>query len=118
MSETILDNLLKEIKEDDLDSQVKQICDKIQEEEDPYEDTDGNKPDFPTIFLSLTVKPTKNEYLFLTLEREIPSRFIVGLWSKNKYNKKPTKRINSWEVREVKANKIIKEFAKIYKTYK
>lgn len=121
MSETILDNLLKEIKDDDIDLQIQKICNKIQEEEDQKINDENEskklRPDFPNIFLVLHGRTTKNDFLYLTLEREFPEKYIIGVWSKTLYNDKPTKRIRSFEIKEVKPNKIIKEFAKVYKTY-
>lgn len=124
MSEkTILDEIVESIKESDIDKQLKQLCDKIQEEEDEKKGiTKGlekYRPDYQNIFLVFEIKPiSNNQYNFLTLEREMPEKYIIGLWSKNKYNDKPTKRINTWEINEVKPKKVIKEFAKTLKIYK
>lgn len=121
---TILDNLMKDIKDDNIDEKVNKICDKIQEEEDNKKLPDEAKfrPDYPNIFLVLEVNPVMNDqFNYLTLEREIPGKYIIGLWSKKKYfdeNEKPVKRINSWEIKESKPEKIIKEYAKVLKIYR
>lgn len=117
---TILDDLLENIKEDELDSQIKIICDQIQQEEDEkgFNESSEFRPDYPNIFLVLDAKKANNSYNYVTLEREIPGKYIIGLWNKSTVNEKSTKRVNAWDVKEVKPKKIIQEFAKVYKIYK
>lgn len=117
---TTLDDLVENIEEDNIDLQVKQLCDQIQAEEDNKNTGEGfeYRPDHQNIFLVKEIKPlVKNQYYFLTLEREMPEKYIVGMWSKNKNNDKPTMRINTWDIKEVKPKKIISEFAKALKIY-
>lgn len=117
---TILDKLLEDVEEDNTDLQVKELCDKIQEEEDERQSSEISefRPDHQNIFLVLNIKPLiNNQYNFLALEREMPGKYIIGLWAKNKDNDKPVMRINAWDIQEVKPKKIILEFVKVLKIY-
>ena len=115
----LLDSLLAEIKENDTDTQVKMLCDRIMKEE--WEDElDVDEEDIiegPNIFLCLPVPgKTKIQEGFLTLEREAPETYILGYWtrykSKNeKENKAPYKRNNVSQVKDTRVKKILKIYA-------
>ncbi len=119
---TILDTILNNIKEDDVDVKIIELCEKIQKEEDEKYPPKYPQffPDHPNIFLALEVtSQIKNQLNYITLERELPGKYIVCLWMKklNEENK-PTMKVNSWSIKEETPKKIIIEFAKIYKIYK
>jgi len=81
----IIDDLLEKVKEMPFDSQVKFICDKIQEQEDSVVEDKEIKPKGPNIFLSVQVPGiTNKDICFLCLERESSQKYIVSMWSKQK----------------------------------
>ena len=86
----IINELLKEISSVDLDQQVREVCNKIINEEKEkieYECVSG-----PNIFLSLPCKGTfEKEIGCLCLEREMKGEFITSFWTKLK------KFINRWQ---------------------
>ena len=111
----ILEGILLELKEEELDIQVFEICNRIQEEEDPPNETLA--PKNTSIFLCLEYNNSnENEIKFLTLEREIPNKYFIGFWCSK--NDKQVKRIKSIDINERKAEEILKAFAKTYKSEK
>ena len=114
----LLNELLSEIEKEPLDEQVKIICDKIMDEEIP----DIKKyvgPQGPNIFLSLEVDSTKNDILFLCLERESAGKFLVSLYNKSKLKENsPLKKGTVWPLFDDKAEKVLRSFAKKLKYIK
>ena len=124
----ILEELLKEIKSDDIDEQVKILCDQIFEEEKDKIEHIKIIPKGPNVFLSLEVPGrTSLEVAFVVLERETSSQFIISLWTINKSfinnfksgdDPLSLKRQRAEEVREFKPEKILHEYAKFIKYMK
>ncbi len=104
----ILEDVIKELGTNELDQQVRELCDLITQEERGGKDYDG--PDGPNIFLSLQVNEYKGKKEYITLERENPEKYIIGRWLKGK-PPSPLNRKKVWEVEENQANRIIKYFA-------
>jgi len=124
---TILTELLEKSKDNPLDAQMKEICDKIQEEEElNFKNFKNEKPIGPNIFLAILVSGlTKNEINFLCLEREFPGVYIVSLWSKiiypnsdGGYKSTANKRIKVWECKENTTQKILEFYSKTFKFIK
>jgi hypothetical protein len=119
---TILSEILAEIKSHESLQQMREMCDKIQaeEEKDINEDMIELLPRGPNIFLSLQVPGrTKKEYSFLTLERESEDVYIIGHYviSIFKLEESP-KRQRVWQINDHRVEKIITEYAKKYKFLK
>jgi len=112
----ILEETIKELNVSHLDQQVRELCDIITQEERGGKEN-YNGPDGPNTFLSLHISTEKNVYKFLTLEREQPETYIIGIWERfigpgdNKLG--PMKRIKVIEIKENKAEKILKKYAEI-----
>jgi len=120
----LLEEILSEVKESEVDEQVRIICDKIMEEEKegfkyPDEIMKG-----PNIFLCLEIPGrNKREIGFLTLEREAVETYLIGSWVRFKPKKEdkkpkedsdkkpPLKRVKAWAVKYDTPKKIIKEYA-------
>ena len=121
---TILTELLEKVKNNPLDAQMKEICDKIQEEEElNFKDFKKDKPVGPNIFLAILVPGlTKKEINFVCLEREFPGVYLVSLWSQmisEEEGKTAAKRrIKVWECRETAAQKILEFYSKTFKFIK
>lgn len=111
----VIDEILKEagIEKSILDDQVRQICDQIFDEEKGNMEHFRDLPKGPNIFLPIEC-PGRTDYeiAFLTLERESPGEFFMGLWVKEKKTEKGPKRIQTWPIKEASANKIMQEYAK------
>jgi len=118
----ILETLLNEIESNDVDQQVREICDKIFDEEKEKGNIKhfNNLPSGPNIFLALEVPGrTKEEVAFLALEREMSQRYIIVLWTNaRKKGLDNMKRSKATEIRENEAGKIVKEYVKIFKFMK
>lgn len=111
----ILEEVIKELGTSELDQQVRELSDIITQEERGGKEYDG--PDGPNVFLSLNAIDSKKQKTYVTLEREGPEKYIVAEWTRFVKRKEdevvlgPLKRIQVTEVKEQKANKIVKEFA-------
>jgi len=80
---SIIESLMAEIKSNETDEQVKEICDKIFEEEQGKIKSIDSIPIGPNIFLSLEVKANSDEIArFICLEREASKTYIVTTWIK------------------------------------
>ena len=129
-NKNIIKELLKEVKENEIDKQLKYICDKISLEEKVS--LIKYLPKGPNMFLVLpTLKNTLNQECFLSLEREFPGEYIVRLWaltnSKMIPNSYPIETIETdkvlpkyivskfWKVNENTSEKIITFYAKVLK---
>ena len=114
----ILDELLLELSEETLDTQVYEICNNIQEEEGQPDEKYA--PKGPNIFLCLEYQNEINDRTikFLTLERDMPGRYFIGYWYTNRVDGdvRPSLKISkSIDIKENKAKEIITTFAKTYK---
>ena len=109
----IIDELLKEVESEKVDQQVKELCDKIfEEEKDKIKDL-SILPKGPNIFLALEVPGRlRREISFLCLEREAQTTFIVSVWSKPQVSKPPI-RTKVWGIKDYNnPSKILAEYAK------
>jgi hypothetical protein len=119
-----LTEILDKVKKLPLDEQMKQICDKIQEEEElNFKDLKSHKPVGSNIFLAINVPPlSENEINFLCLERDFPGVYIASLWSKvgSKDTKvySTNKRIKVWECKENTTQKILEFYSRTLKFIK
>jgi hypothetical protein len=117
----ILEKVIDELNSSELDQQVRELSDMITQEERGGKEYDG--PDGPNVFLSLNVVESKNKKTYITLEREGPENYIIGVWTRtikksfdvdgneDGLNLGPLLRLTVWELKEDKANKILKIFA-------
>lgn len=120
----ILQELLKEIKSDDITQRIREICDTIYEEESPNFLYPNQEPQGTNVFLALEVpgRYTK-EIGYLTLERQSEELYVaifhtLDINRIDKDNPETTpmaRRQKVWEIDENKAEKILMKFAKICK---
>jgi len=113
---TILDEILKEIKEPDIDNKIRQICDRIAEEEKVKHSLPPEAPKGPNIFLVLETFPISNydkNYTFLTLERESYGKYIIGVWKEIEIGK--VRRVRVIDINEDDPKRIIRKYAEKYK---
>ncbi len=107
----ILDELLEEVKESDVDEQVRIICDKIFEEEsDGLDPAYNNRPNGANIFLSLPINPRAEMITYLVLQREAQSEYAVSMWTTSLPGA-PSMIRNTWPIKESKPEKIMKAYA-------
>lgn len=119
----ILKQLLNEITipNVDLTQQVRELCDRITEEEESKIKYPELLPKGPNVFLSLEVSGRYNtEIGFITLERESEEEYIIVYHTLEKLrvskeNPIPPRRKKVWTVSENKAEKILTKFATIFK---
>ncbi|MFW9871822.1 MAG: hypothetical protein ACFFG0_01885 [Candidatus Thorarchaeota archaeon] len=116
----ILEQLLSEIKTPDLTQQVREICDKITEQEQSKQEYTNLTPKGATVFLSLEA-PGRNdkEVGFLSLEREDEETYVIVYHTIEKHRIDPDdpelispRRRKVWVVNEIKAEKILTAYAK------
>ncbi len=113
---SFLQELLDSVKKLDLDEQVRRICDQITEEEILSKNIDYLGPRGPNIFLSLGVGVNNKDIHYLCLERDEPGKYIVTGW---RSGLPPSfKRVKVWEINGVKAEVILREYAKYMKFLK
>ena len=121
---TILQKMLKQIKSDDLTQQIREVGDKIYEEEKPTFKFPNQEPQGANVFLAVEVPGRyKKELGFLTLERQSEELYLAVFHTieiKRLNLEDPEKspmprRQKVWEIDENKAEKILTNFAKIYK---
>lgn len=117
---TVFEKIISELESDDKAQQVREICDKIQEEEKSNIIVPERLPKGPNIFLSLSVPgKRKGEIGYLTLERESPEMYlVVFLTIRNEHlmnTKIGLKRQKVWEVNDIRPEKVLIQYAKIYK---
>jgi hypothetical protein len=99
---------------------VRALCDQITKEEDANIKTAFASyiekiPRGPNIFLCLPVTPKfKKDIGALTLERELGNIYIVVLYT-TKIKDGNFKKQKAWEIKENQPDKILTEYAKIYK---
>jgi hypothetical protein len=120
----ILQELLKEIKGEELTQQVRVICDKIYEEEKHKMQYPQLAPKGPRIFLTLEVPGRhEKEIGFVSLEREDNEVYVVRYSTLEKYridkenieDTVPPRIRKVWIIDENKAEKILTKFAKTVK---
>lgn len=116
---SIIDELLKEIESDNIDQQIKELCNKIYAEEIGKFKNPTVMPQGPNIFLAIeTPGRTKKEIAFLCLERELSHSYIITIWSKLTSSSGELKKSKVWEINETEPTKILGEFAKKIKFMK
>jgi hypothetical protein len=122
----LLDELLKEIPNSDTTVQVKEICNRIWEEEKEKVTHKKTLPEGANILIALQVEPrTKGEISYVTLERDPLEDFIVCYYSikMKEYQMAQNipvmpKRVKAHTINEHKPAKIMGEFAKLVKFYR
>jgi len=113
----LLNEILLELKDSEIDEQVKAICDKVTKEELESMERKDEIIIGPNIFLCLEIPGrTKNEVGFLTLERESVETYIIGHWvrykpKKDKAETPPYKRVEVFPVKDDRPAKVLKIFA-------
>ncbi len=109
----LLDEIVSELKGKEIDQQVREICDKIWEEEKDGIENDKYLPIGPNIFLALSCPGrVKGEVGFLTLERELEGEYLAGFWAITPKKRDDTlKRYRTWIIKEVNCIRIVKAFA-------
>lgn len=118
----MIDELMENIEENEVDYQLKEVCDTIQKEEDENTnvlevDQNGNyiRPEGPNIFLTIPCQGSlKRLPAFMVLEREFPGDFNASLWYQKGY---VFHRSKVWNIREHKPKKILSEFSRILKMF-
>jgi len=130
---TLFESILDEVKtkSSDICTQVKMICDKIKEEENPepvvmFVNKEGENqgiditPTGPNIFLALPVPGlTTRDITFLCLERELKESFIISIWTKPDYMIGPLRRVVTHQIPDGELPKnILKEYALKFKVMK
>jgi hypothetical protein len=105
---TLLTEFLDKVKTDDRVEILRQLCDKIVEEEKLK---DQWLPRGPNIFLSLAIYPDDIKYPeYVTLEREFKDSFVM------KHLKGTTKMVvEAVKIEKIKPEDILVEFVKFYK---
>jgi len=113
---SILDELLLEVKDLFIDDQVREMCNKIAEEEASKIVHKDLIPAGPNIFLALECPGrSRGEIAFLVLEREAMGKYLISVWTKKEVSKRPVQRVSANEVDASTAKKILLHFAETYK---
>lgn len=117
---SILSQILDELKNDPLtgtDEAVKQLCDKIFDEEKGKFAHPYKMPKGANIFLAIECQGReRGEVGYLCLERDAPGMFFIGYWSgSSNSNTTSLKRVKSWEIKETQPDKVLLEYARIFK---
>lgn len=115
----ILDELLESITTDDVAEQLRQVCDRITEEE-ILNPGSYLGPTGANIFLSLPAQVEAPIRHFVCLEREAAGEYIVSHWTRKVKQGSPLNRLKVWPVRskEDTTVKILKRFAEQLKFVK
>ena len=119
---TILRELIEQMKSNKKDNlqQIRELCDRIMQEEKSNITHKSHLPVGPNIFLALEV-PGRNskEVAYLTLERETEDLYLAVLYTiPLMLLKIPTsglRRQMVWEIEDHRPEKILTEYAKHYK---
>jgi Mg2+/Co2+ transporter CorB len=122
----IIDQLLKEIPSDDITIQIKEMCNKIWEEEkDKIKKYHHVLPSGANIFLALQVPAkAKRDVSFLTLERDPMDEYISNYYSIKETDIQKAdlpqmpRRYQSHRLEGRSSKKILIEFAKLVKFYR
>ena len=121
----IIDEILKEIPTDDITIQIKEMCQKIWEEEKNKIKYHQVLPSGANIFLALQV-PAKNkrDISFLTLERDPMDEYVSNYYSIKEADIQKAdlpqmpRRYQSHRLEGRSSKKILIEFAKLVKFYR
>jgi hypothetical protein len=113
MTKTILEELLEKTVKSMLDEQMKQICDQIMAEEKPKFTKPTFEPIGPNIFLAIQCSKEND-----ILVREMKEKYIIVLMGQTTKKDMILKRQKVWEVKEDKAEKILKFYAEKLKFVK
>ena len=120
----ILDDILKEVKSNEVVEEVKEICNKIWvEEEEQNVIYQKVIPEGANIFLAVQVPPkAKGEVSFLSIERDPIDEWVCNYYSIRITDMKGIpqmpKRYQSHKIEGRSAKKIMIEFAKLVKFYR
>lgn len=116
----ILEELLNEIDSEEVSQQLRELCDKVFDEEEKYIEHSLDLPKGPNIFIALEVPGrTKDEVAFLSLDREIHENYVAVLWTKRKKLVDiALRKTKTWPINESKADKIFKEYIRLVKFMK
>ena len=115
---SLLDQLLSELTTKEEVEQLRELCDKISNDEMlEYKEV---APFGPRVFLCINVAGRNNKEIgFLTLEQESLESYILvyHVLNKTQLTKKAVvpKRVRVWEVHEFKPKKVIKQFLEVAK---
>jgi len=117
---TLLRTIISELKTDDKTEQIRQLCDRIKQEEEETILHPEALPQGPNIFLSLEVPgQTKNNISYLTLERESEDLYLAVLYNLSiaQYNKQnySIRKIKVLAIEDHRPEKILTEYVKTYK---
>ena len=111
---SIFSDLLEEVKESNIDTKLKIICDKIFDEEKESFENPELVPTGPNIFLTIQCKLKPKKINFLCLERIFPEQYSISLFSKLKNTNERLSRVQVWEVKDSRPEKVMKQYAKIF----
>lgn len=116
----ILEELMDEIDSEEVSQQLRELCDKVSDEENKHIEHLVDLPKGPNIFLALEVPGrTRDEMAFLSLDRELPENYIAVLWTKRKkLTDAALRKTKTWEIDESKANRILREYIRLVKFMK
>ena len=110
--------ILKKILEEyptvnNLDEQMRVICDKIQAEENIKFSNPSSAPTGPNIFLTTQLgnETTYQSIRYCCIERESVGEYIISAWEYTKRSDKHI-RFRSWEITANKVDAILEAFAK------
>jgi len=115
---SLLDQLLSELTTKEEVEQLRELCDKISNDEMlEYKEV---APFGPRVFLCINVAGRNNKEIgFLTLEQESLESYILvyHVLNKTQLTKKDVvpKRVRVWEVNEFKPKKVMKQFLEVAK---
>lgn len=111
----ILRELLGELEGDNNADKIRELCDRIAEEEKRNIENFTILPQGPNIFLALEVPGRiRNEIAFLTLERESEDKYLLVLYTVIGKTSN-LKRQKVWEVDDHRPEKILTDYTKQYK---
>lgn len=126
----ILDEVIAELKTDNMIIQLRELCKQISEEEHKkiikYPE---RLPKGPNVFLSLEIPPLKdNEVSYITLERDLSlegeggSDWLIFIWTMNlklyRDDNKGLKRVEVYKIEGRSAKKILTQLARKVKFYR
>ncbi len=126
----ILDEVIAELKTDNMIIQLRELCKQITEEENKKIIKYAERlPKGPNVFLSLEIPPLKNtEVSYITLERDLSlegeggTDWLIFVWTMNlklyHNDTKGLKRVSVYKIEGRTAKKILTQFAKKVKFYR
>jgi len=116
----ILEELMDEIDSEEVSQQLRELCDKVFDEESKHIEHLTDLPKGPNIFIALEVPGrTRDEVAFLSLDRELPENYIIVLWTKRKkLTDAALRKTKTWEINESKTDRIFKEYIRLVKFMK